>query len=149
MNSRVRLVFYDELGKLLKLYEHLNPDDPDISDKAGIGQLWDEIVGDPAQKIFVIEEDGILVASCTLVTVKNLTRGGSSYALIENVVTHKDFRKKGYGKAVLEKAIGYAQENGCYKVMLMTGRKDEGTLLFYEKVGFKRELKTGFCMKFQ
>ncbi len=55
----------------------------------------------------------------------------------------------GYGRAVLRKAVATARENGCYKVMLMTGRKDEGTLTFYEKVGFERGMKTGFCIKFK
>jgi hypothetical protein len=35
-------------------------------------------------------------------------------------------------------------EDGCYKVMLLTGRQDEATLRFYEKVGFRRGVKTGF-----
>ncbi len=31
LNVNVRIVRADELGKLLELYRHLNPDDPDIS----------------------------------------------------------------------------------------------------------------------
>ncbi len=37
-----------------------------------------------------------MVATCTLVVIPNLTRGGTPYALIENVVTHTDHRNKGY-----------------------------------------------------
>jgi hypothetical protein len=33
--------------------------------------------------------------------------------------------------------------------MLMTGRKDEGIMTFYERAGFDRDMKTGFCMKFK
>lgn len=148
MNADIRVVRADELGKLLELYRHLNADDPDISAEEGTKRLWAEIMQDPGQTIFVAEKAGILIASCTLTIIKNLTRGGKPYALIENVVTHSGYRKMGYGRAVLKKAIETARENGCYKVMLMTGRKDEGTLLFYEKVGFERGMKTAYCIKF-
>lgn len=148
MAGLVRLINFNELDKLLELYTHLNPEDPDISGETKTRDLWAKIYNDPCQSIFVFEIDGCLVAACTLVTVSNLTRGGSSYGLIENVVTHSSYRKKGYGKAVLEMAIKAAREKGCYKVMLLTGRKDEGTLSFYEKAGFERGIKTGFCKKF-
>jgi GNAT superfamily N-acetyltransferase len=147
MQENVRIVRRDELGKLLELYKYLNPEDPDIPAKAAEA-LWESIINDPQQHIFVIEEDGVLAASCTLVIVNNLTRGGSPYALIENVVTHGNFRRRGFGTAVLKKAIKTACERGCYKVMLLTGRKDQGTLSFYEKAGFERGTKTGFCIKF-
>ncbi|HEX3028646.1 MAG TPA: GNAT family N-acetyltransferase, partial [Clostridia bacterium] len=64
-----------------------------------------------------------------------------------NVVTHKDYRKRGYGKAVLQKAIEAARERNCYKVMLMTSRKEESTLRFYEEAGFEKGTKTGFVYK--
>ena len=145
----VRKVRADELKKLLELYRQLNPDDPDISAAERTNQLWSDILRDQDQSIFVVEKDGTLIASCTLVIVNNLTRGGKPYALIENVVTHGSYRRMGYGRAVLDKAIAAAREQGCYKVMLMTGRKDEGTLTFYEKAGFERGTKTGFCIKFK
>ena len=88
--------------------------------------------------------NGELVSTCTLTMIPNLTRMGRPYGLIENVVTHPDYRKQGLGTQVLRYALNIAWEHGCYKVMLMTGSKREETLLFYEKVGFKRDIKTGF-----
>ncbi len=149
MIENVRKVYFNELNKLLELYKYLNTEDPDISREQNTINLWENIINDPSLKIFVVEEGDRIVASCTLIIVKNLTRGGKPYALIENVVTHADHRNKGFGKAVLEKAINTAKEEGCYKVMLMTGRKDEGVMTFYEKAGFSRDMKTGFCIKFK
>ena len=88
-----------------------------------------------------------LVTSCVLVTVLNLTRGCKPYGLIENVVTHAAHRNRGYGKAVLAEALSFAWSQGCYKVMLMTGRKDEHTLRFYEQAGFDRHGKQAFVAK--
>ncbi|MEE0157694.1 MAG: hypothetical protein UER27_10665 [Acutalibacteraceae bacterium] len=40
-----------------------------------------------------------------------------------------------------------AAENGCYKVMLLTGSKQESTLRFYERCGFDRHAKTAFLRR--
>jgi GNAT superfamily N-acetyltransferase len=63
------------------------------------------------------------------------------------VVTHSDFRHRGFGKAVLQAALDFAWEGNCYKVMLMTGRLDESTFSFYESVGFRRDKKQAFVME--
>lgn len=148
MTVTVRIVKPDELEKLLDLYRHLNPEDPDIKGQKHISEIWREICSDPSTYCFAVEEDGLLVSSCTLAVIRNLTRGGQPYGLIENVVTHTAYRKKGYGSAVLEKALETARSKGCYKVMLMTSRKEESTLNFYEKAGFKRGQKTAFIIRF-
>ena len=84
---------------------------------------------------------------CTLVIIKNLTRGARSYGLIENVVTREAYSKKGYGKENLEKAIEISEDKRCYKVMLMTSSKLESTLRFYENSGFQKGIKTGLVKK--
>ena len=130
------------------MYKHLNPDDPDMKGTDYINELWKEVFDDPCRYYFVVEEDGMLVSSCTLAIIKNLTRSGRPFGLIENVVTHKDYRKRGYGTAILHKAVEVAKENNCYKVVLLTGRKEESVLRFYERAGFEKGIKTGFIMRF-
>ena len=88
--------------------------------------------------------DGGPVSSCTLTLTPNLTRGCRPYGVIENVVTDAGFRKRGFAKAVLEKALAYSWSSNCYKVMLMTGRTDEATFRLYESVGFNRHTKQAF-----
>lgn len=146
MSETVRRIRQDELNKLLDLYQHLHPEDPDVSKNPSLSQVWDEITSDPNMHYLAIEEDGMLVSSCVLVIVKNLTRNLRPYGLIENVITHPDFRKRGLGTRVLSRAVEIARENGCYKVMLLTGSKKEETLRFYEKAGFLKGVKTGFIV---
>lgn len=147
MVDHVRLIRRDELPQLLSLYTFLNPDDPLLSMDQRLEKHWNQILADPGLFYFVIEENSMLVSSCTMAIIKNLTRSARPYALIENVVTHPDHRKKGYGTAVLQKAIAVAREENCYKVMLMTSRKEESTLNFYEKAGFHAGEKTAFVVR--
>jgi GNAT superfamily N-acetyltransferase len=143
----VRLIQFNELGKLLELYKHLNKDDPEITEDESLIKLWNEIYEDPNTFYVVIDIGGEIVSSCMLTIIRNLTRNARPFGLIENVVTHLNYRKKGYGRKALSKALEIAWEKDCYKVMLLTGSKKEETLRFYENLGFKRGEKTGFIAK--
>ena len=130
-----------DLMPLLELYTHLfNQAVPDVPPEP----LWQSILHDPNYYIVVAEQDGLLVSTCVLVIIPNLTHNQTPYALVENVVTHEAYRKRGLGTAVLHYARDIARARGCYKIMLMTGSKLDSTLRFYERAGYNREGKTGF-----
>lgn len=141
--AEVRLIRYSELEDLLDLYRQLHPDDPPV-DHNDVKRAWNEIYNDKDQFYLVLEENGKIVSSCTLTIIKNLTRSLRPYGIIENVITHMDYRRRGHGTKVLHKAIDMAKEKNCYKVMLMTSAKDEATLRFYERAGLVKGVKTGF-----
>lgn len=141
----VRIAGKDDIPQLLQLYRHLNPDDKDMTVGEAL-ERWQRLKVYPGSDVFVGCLDDIVVATCTLVVIPNLTRGGASYALIENVVTHAAYRKRGYGKAVLNEAVGAAWRAECYKVMLLTGSKQPATLKFYHDAGFEQN-KTGFQIR--
>ncbi len=135
-----------DLSGVLDLYRHLNPDDPVLSPEDAEAS-WKALLGSGLTTVLVAEVTGRPVASCTLVIVPNLTRAGRPYALIENVVTHADHRRRGLGQRVLQAALEAAWAADCYKVMLATGARQEGTLRFYEQAGFERGGKTFFQMR--
>ncbi len=141
----IRRARREDLPELVQLYRHLVPDDVPV----GTGQaeeIWERFSHYGDSGIFLGLIDDRKVATCTLVVVPNFVRSGASYALIENVVTHADFRGRGHGKAVLLAAVEEAWALGCYKVMLLTGSKDPATLGFYRNAGFQTS-KTGFEMR--
>ncbi len=143
--TMVRELKQTELPQLLELYRILHPADPPL-DKKTLESLWDEINASSRYKYLVAEVDGATVSSCTLTFIPNLTRGAKPYGLIENVITHPNYRCKGLGTSILKHAFELAwQENG-YKVMLMTGSKKPETLTFYHKAGLKSGIKTGFII---
>jgi ribosomal protein S18 acetylase RimI-like enzyme len=138
----IRKCAEDDLSGLLNLYGHLHQDDPAPVVTPDLYLTWQKIISDPHQTCLVAILDQAIVSSCVLVIVPNLTRGGRPYGLIENVVTHSAFRKRGIGTEVLQSALALAWQNGCYKVMLMTSRRDQETLSFYESAGFQPGEKT-------
>jgi len=134
-----------ELPELLGLYAFLHPDDPVIDvGSTEVQGLWRQILADPNLRYYVAEVNQKIVATCTLTLIPNLTRALRPYGVIENVVTNPAYRKRGFATEVLRAALDDAWRSGCYKVMLETGSKEEATLRFYEKAGFRRGLKTGF-----
>lgn len=140
----VRAACDADLAVVLDLLQQLSPDVP-VADAAQAPATWRDLLARPGVTVLVAEHDGRASSTCTLVIVPNLTRGGRPYALVENVVTHSSLRGQGYGRAVLEAALARAWEAGCYKVMLLSGRpEDSGVPAFYERLGFRRGVKTGF-----
>lgn len=134
-----------DLPALLALYRHLSSSEP-ASPGPEAERILQEFERYPGSAIYIGLLGDALVASCALVVIPNLTRGGRPYALIENVVTDASFRQRGFGRAVLHAAIEASWDRGCYKVMLMTGSKKPETLAFYEAVGFQ-QTKTGFQIR--
>lgn len=101
----VREVTEQDLPQLLELYLYLHETEIPAFDDHLLG-VWQKILSDPDHHIIVAEEDGKLVSTCVCVILPNLTRGVRPYALVENVVTHGDYRGKGYASACL----AYAKE---------------------------------------
>lgn len=132
-----------DLPSLLDLYTHLHDNAAPPID-AKLETLWGDILADANHHILVGIADGRIVCSCVLVIVPNLTHGQRPYALIENVVTHAAYRKRGYAGRLLDRAREMAVGRRCYKIMLMTGSKEESTLRFYEAAGYNRTDKTAF-----
>src|SRR5438105_1189076 len=132
LDIHIRMVTEKDLGGLLALYEHLHPTDAPLPPAEALNLVWADILADPKLRCFVAAHSDRLIASCTLVLVPNLTRGARPYGLIENVVTHPDFRRQGIATQLLRHALETAWQAKCYKVMLLTGSKRAETLRFYE-----------------
>jgi len=141
---RIRTAASTDLDPLLQLYKHLNPDDEAVS-LVKAQEVIATIESSPFLNILIGEVGEDVVTSCFLKIIPNLTRGCSEYAIIENVVTHKDHRRQGYGKQIIAEALSSAWQSGCYKVMLLTG--SENAVPFYLACGFNRDEKLGLVAR--
>ena len=139
----IREIKADELNALLELYTHLHESSVP-ADTEHLQKTWDEICSDKNHHIIVCEADGKIVSSCVCVIIPNLTRNVRPYAFVENVVTHGDYRGKGYATECLDYAKKIAEKENSYKMMLLTGSKKPETLRFYENAGYNSGDKTAF-----
>lgn len=139
----VREAKKEDLKEILELYLFLHEESvPEQSEH--LQHTWDQITGDGHHHLIVNEVDGRIVSSCVCVIIPNLTRNVRPYAFIENVVTHSDFRGQGLATQCLDYARDLARKSNCYKMMLLTGSKEEKTLNFYKNAGYNSADKTAF-----
>ncbi|GHU38183.1 acetyltransferase [Spirochaetia bacterium] len=136
-----------EIPSLLELYKQLNPLNEIIINEITAKNIWKEIEKYNI-KYYVAKENGKIIGSCYICIIPNLTRGGKSIGFIENVITDKEYRRKGIGKNIIKKAIEYAKEQNCYKVLLQSGNKRTEAHKFYESIGFDGKSKKAFEIRF-
>jgi GNAT superfamily N-acetyltransferase len=146
---KIKEAVIEDVDGLHELYmRHLTQAPPaEPQDLAQWSALLEKLIADSDYHLLVGEENGEIVSSVTLVVIRNLTHNLRPYSIIENVVTHSDHRKKGFAGRLMDAACDIAKANGCYKIMLMTGSKQEDTLKFYESCGFSRNEKTAFLKR--
>lgn len=139
----IREITEKDYKGLMALYMQLH-DNPMPEETADIMALWNRILQDKDHHIIVAEVDGKIVSSCVCVIIPNLTHNQQPYAFVENVITDVRYRCKGLATACLDYARKIAEKENCYKLMLLTGSKQESTLNFYRGAGYNSEDKTAF-----
>jgi GNAT superfamily N-acetyltransferase len=125
----VRLYADDELGSTREV----------VSDPPEDGYLraFQQIAGDPRQRLVVVEDDGELVATLQLSFLPHLVLRGGERAQIEAVRVRSDRRGSGLGEAVFRWAIEVARDRGCALVQLTTNASRADARRFYERLGFE------------
>jgi ribosomal protein S18 acetylase RimI-like enzyme len=93
---------------------------------------WMEEESEGGCQIFGIEDDGNIVGWLTI--------GKESWSdrlRIFELLIIEEYRDKGYGKLLVQKAEEVAKEKGCYCVILETQTDNYNAIEFYKKCGFK------------
>lgn len=142
--KEIREVQESDLKGLLELYMQLR-DQPMPEDSIRLNHVWWDILESRHVHTVVGVENGVIVSSCMITIIPNLTHGQRPYAIIENVITDIEHRRRGWATKVLEYAKDQiAKPENCYKIMLLTGQKEQGVLDFYEDCGYNKNDKTAF-----
>ena len=105
----IREAVQSDLDAILELYLFLHEDRVPEKDEH-LRETWMQIIQDPNHHLIVNVVDDKIVSSCVCVIIPNLTRNVRPYVFIENVVTHEDYRGKGYAGECLEYARQIAEK---------------------------------------
>lgn len=97
----IREIQHSDLSQLLELYSFLHSNTIPLQNSE-IEGIWNDILNDPNHHIIVGLVNDIIISSCVLIIVPNLTHKQRPYALIENVITHPEHRAKGYATKLLD-----------------------------------------------
>ena len=137
----VREAVKNDLNELLQLYLFLHEDaSPEQSEH--LRETWNQIITDKNHHLVVKIVDNRIVSSCVCVIIPNLTRNIRPYAFIENVVTHGEYRGKGYAT----ECLNYAREIAVRRtsIFFLCCGKEEKILQFYQNAGYNSTDKTAF-----
>jgi GNAT superfamily N-acetyltransferase len=133
----IRLIGDAKMPGLASLYRYLHPQDPALAVVTARMTLR-QTAAAGSGAVYVGYLDDAPVATCALVVVPSGARVGKPSALIENVVTHPDMRRRGYGTRVLRTALAAAWEVGCFKATVITTSLDDVPAAFFLATGFDR-----------
>ena len=131
----IRKATTNDIPRILELYEELTEVKQDIS-AAKAEQVFKQIDAIPDGRFLVAEKDGLVLGTLYIQVIPNLSHNGTPYAVIENVVVDKRFHKQGIGRLLMENALTFAREAGCYKVQLLSMKKRLEAHQFYRALGF-------------
>jgi GNAT superfamily N-acetyltransferase len=142
----IRIARTDDLERILELYVFLNPANAVLAERDKLARTWSAILDDPRILCAVAEIEDVLIGSCELVVVPNLTHQARPFAIIDNVVTHPNHRRHGIGRQLVEYVLDHAWRQDCHKVLLQSAVRRKDAHLFYENLGFRSDLKVGFSI---
>jgi ribosomal protein S18 acetylase RimI-like enzyme len=94
---------------------------------------------------FVWEENGKIVGNASLVPQ---SFKGKKIALIANVATHPDYRRRGIGRSLTEKTMAHAREKGAREIWLQVRDDNPTAIKIYADLGFvERARRTTYRFK--
>lgn len=86
--------------------------------------------------IVVAEIKNKVIGMCSAQTLISTAEGGV-VALVEDMVVHQDFRRKGVGKKLLHAIDGWAEKKGVKRLQLLADRTNQSALAFYKNLNWK------------
>ncbi len=137
----VRQAAGGDFDALLRLLDQMDESMYRGRPRAGEGDLrplYEAILADPDQHLFLAEDGDRLVGSAHLMVLRHFGRSLPLSALVEGVIVDGKYRRGGVGAALMRAAAAAARAAGCYKLDLTSNMARAGAHRFYSRLGWKR-----------
>ena len=143
---KIRKAKTDEWSNLQDLNNEVFIDnakyDPDIikdwaHSEAG-EKYFKELVNDQKSLCIVAETDSGELVGYLAASPKPFGYRKSKYIEVDNMGVIPEYRSKGLGKELMDKAVEWAKENGFQKVYVCSYFENDKAIKFYEKCGYKK-----------
>ncbi len=108
----------------------------DPADLAPYRAAFDAIESNPMHELIVATKDGTVVGCCQLTILHNLSRRGSTRALLEAVRVVGTMRGQRVGEQLVQHAIARAKARGAVMLQLTSDKRRDKAIRFYERLGF-------------
>jgi GNAT superfamily N-acetyltransferase len=138
MKIEIRKATGRDLPSILDLYTHLGMDDGSILTLKEAKRIFNRMKTYPDYKLYIALMDKEIIGTFALIIMDNLGHRGAPSGIIEDVVVHPEWRRKGVGKRMMQFAMEQCKERDCYKMTLSSNIKREDAHRFYESLGFKK-----------
>src|SRR5512133_1667862 len=86
-------------------------------------------------RVFVLRRNGAIVGMINLLFTISTAEGGF-VILLEDLVVHKQYQGKGYGRKILQHDIDFAKQKNFLRVKLLTDRTQNVAQEFFRHHGF-------------
>src|SRR5882757_4598993 len=103
--------------------------------------MWDRVIRSPDVTVYLAEVGREAVGTACLSVLPNVTYDCRPTAFIEAVVIKYRYRRRGIGRAILDRILTDAYAAGCYKIQLLTHKRHaaDGAHDLYRSAGFVDE----------
>lgn len=127
-----------DLPAILSLYAQPDMDNGKVLPIEQAQRIFTRIKNYPNYRIYVAKADDKIIGTFALLITDNLAHLGAPSGIVEDLVVHPSWQRKGVGKQIMEFARKRCREMGCYKLALSSNLKRKAAHRFYESLGFQK-----------
>jgi ribosomal protein S18 acetylase RimI-like enzyme len=101
--------------------------------------VFEQLSKRETHRIFVAEDESHTFLGYLWIGEGSNMMSGLKHGYIYDVLVNEEFRGKGIGRMLVEKAQSYCREKGYSRILLMVSVSNETAIRLYDKMGFKAE----------
>ncbi|MDH3216557.1 MAG: GNAT family N-acetyltransferase [Candidatus Krumholzibacteria bacterium] len=136
-NVKIRAAQREELAAIVSLYNLMWVGSKSPLD-VKVGENIFDRMKRKGQRMYVVDVDGRVVGSLMMLVKPGVSSGADSECVLENVVVHPRYQRRGIGKKMMHFATAKCKEAGCSTLFVASGERRQRSAAFYESLGFAR-----------